>query len=697
MCTIRTAAVAALAGLSASWADLPAQVRPDTLPADTTAGFPRAFQVRGVTVRVPRTATDAGGVGAVEVRTDSMSVGPAPTLEDVLRELPLIQIRENSRGEAQPALRGAEDRQIAVLVDGVPLTLGWDHRTDLSVIPVTAARSIHLLRGLSSVLHGPNVLGGVVEIDVARGDDALPPPPALQLSAALDETGGATLSATAGRLTETGGGQWMLRGGVGYRQRDGVTLPDLVLDDTEARALLSADGHLRLNSDFRHLDGFVATRYRGEDGRWLALTASAYDTDRGVPPETHESSPRLWRYPNQSRLVAAFSGGTGIRETRLGEGDLEASLGVDVGSFRIDQYETPAFDAVDEVEEGDDRTITLRLLGDHTLGTGADLRGAFTYGDVSHDELLTPGGSFGYRQRLWSLGSEVELRFGDPGWIPGIGSGRLNVGVVVDGADTPESGDKPALGQLWDWGARLGVTAAGPGERLLFHGGVSRRARFPSLRELYSGALGRFLPNPSLRPEVLTGGELGLTWRSDRHEVQLVGFRQVLSHGIIRISVDTPDGTLRQRVNQDRIQSSGIELLGSGRAGPISYAGDLTLQKVWLFDDTTGERRRPEYEPEWAGKLNVAVPLGMGVTGGVEGRFTGVQYCLDVEGGGLGRLDQNRQLDLEARRIFRLGGSGPLQNVDALVSVANVTDRAVFDQCGLPQPGRTLRAQVRIF
>ena len=35
--------------------------------------------------------------------------------------------------------------------------------------------------------------------------------------------------------------------------------------------------------------------------------------------------------------------------------------------------------------------------------------------------------------------------------------------------------------------------------------------------------------------------------------------------------------------------------------------------------------------------------------------------------------------------------------VDALVSVTNLIDNAIFDQCGLLQPGRTFRIQLRLF
>ena len=641
--------------------------------------------------------TATGGVSAVEMRLDSMASLPIPTLEQALREMPFVRIRENSRGEAQPSLRGATDRQVAVLVDGVPLTLGWDHRTDLSIIPLTAARSINLLRGLSSVLHGPNVLAGVVEVDVARGNQRMERSSPATFSLGMDQTGGLTVGATGARLVDSDGGQWLLQAGTGYRDRSGTTLPNAESFAPEERALLSRDGDLRLNSDFRHVDGFVSARYQGLNGAWTSMMASGFDVERGVPPETHEADPRLWRYPDQSRLVAAFSGGTGHRETGWGEGDLEASLGIDVGSFRIEQFNTPAYETVTDVEEGDDRTLTLRVLGDHSVSHRADVRAAFTYGDVSHSERLSGEAQKDFRQRLWSLGTEAEWRGDDlPGW-ESLGATRLNVGFAIDGADTPESADKPPLDRLWDWGARVGFSSLTANSTVLLHGGVSRRARFPSLRELYSDALGRFLANPELRPEILTGGEMGLTWDLPVFDLQIVGFHQILSDGIVRIAIDTPNGPRRQRVNRDRIRSTGLEIVATGALHRLEYAGDVTFQQAWQFEEGSDERTRPEYEPNLAARLSLAVPVVAGATVSGEYRFLGSQFCLNTDSGDLDRLDTAHSLDFQARRLFRLEDRRTLSNVDASVSLANATDRAIFDQCGLPLPGRTLRFQVRLF
>jgi iron complex outermembrane receptor protein len=384
-------------------------------------------------------------------------------------------------------------------------------------------------------------------------------------------------------------------------------------------------------------------------------------------------------------------------ETGWGMGGVEGSIGFDVGSFSLQQFDTPAFENVIEEEEGDDQTITLRVLGNHGVGERGDVRAALTYGDVSHTERLATSGAREFRQRLWSLGSEAEWRLDDLSASESPGATHVNLGVSVDGADTPESGGLPPLGRLSDWGARLGLSSLTGGGSLLFHGGISRRARFPSLRELYSDALGRFVANPDLVPEVLTGMELGLTWDLRGVDLQVVGFHQVLSDGIVRIGVQTAEGPKRQRVNRDRVRTTGLEMVASGGWRWVQYSGDLTLQRAWQFGDLSGTRTRPEYEPGMAGGFDAAVPMPgqVSLSGGY--RFVGRQSCLNADTGSMDRLKRTHRLDLQLRRLVSLDGRSALANVDALVSVTNLSDNVILDQCGLPQPGRTLRIQLRLF
>jgi iron complex outermembrane receptor protein len=667
---------------------------PDTLRADTT-NTP-VFELQGITVMVPRPVSTTGGASAVEVKLDSMLVSPAPTLEQVLREMPLIQIRRNSRGEAQPALRGGEDRQIAVIFDGVPLTLSWDARTDLSIIPLTAAQNLNLIRGLSSVLHGPNVLGGVVEVDIARGSNRQYAPRPFQMDLGVDQTGARSIGVTVGKGLESQGGTWVLRAGAGHQSRDGMVLPGGAGEEAGLNpSLLTEDGDLRLNTDESRVDGFFSARYLSDSGRWMSLSASGLSVERGVAPEAHVEGPRLWRYPSQIRFFSGLSGGTGQRQTFLGEGDLEGTIGIDLGSTDIDQFASEAYQEITGGESSDDRTLTLRVLGDHSLGSQGELRGALTYADVNHDEVLDGVEKNRYRQRLWSLGAEAEWAFDGLSGAEGPGGTRLTIGLALDGSDTPETAGKPDIGRLGDWGGRFGLTSLVASDRILFHGALSRRTRFPALRELYSGALGRFLPNPELKPETLTGGEVGMTLNGVGMGFQAVAFHQRLTDGILRSTVTTPEGKKYQRVNEDEVRSTGFEILASGNIGFVGLAGDLTLQKVrGIAVDGTEEQL--EYEPAVAGKVTADISLWSGFRATATTRFMGSQYCQNPEAEGLEQFDGSQHLDLGLRRAF--GGSGGVfSSVEAVLRLENATDALVMDQCGLPQPGRTFRLQLRIW
>ena len=670
----------------------------DAAAQDTTsvARDTLVMQVRGLRVEVPRPSTTTGGTSAVEVSLDSAGVLAAPTMEDFLRRMPMIQIRANSRGEAQPDMRGAEDRQIAILLDGIPLTVGWDHRTDMSVIPLTAFRNVTLLRGLSSMLHGPNVLGGAIEFDIGRGTSLEAPVPPFVGAFSVDQEGGTNTSATLGAMLERDLSTWTVRSGAGYRDSPGVTLPGSARRDPALRPQLLADADgRRLNSDRKLIDGFVSTRYRHDDGAWFSTLVSAADIERGVPPEAHVEDPRLWRYPHQSRLFLTLSGGSGLRRTGLGEGDIEASFGLNQSTTEIDEFETSAYRSIVDGETGETSTLTGRILGDLLFDSGPEVWSALTISDVSHTETFASGASFEYQQRLWSLGGEMEI---GSGGVEGEGGDtRWTFGASVDGSNTPQSGDKPPLGTLWDWGARAGVTRSGSGGNALYHAGLSRRTRFPSLRELYSGALGRFEPNPELRPESLVAGEAGVTISAGETRLQMVGFHHRLRDGIVRTSTVTTEGPRFKRVNRDEVRSTGLEVLTAGARGAFNFGGGLTLQRIRIRDPRLpGEDHRAEYAPAVSGTLNLGAVAPNDVIVSGFFRFRGVQYCQNVEITGLERMNASATFDLEARKVFMTARGGSGRTLDGAIGVANLTDSMVLDQCGLPQAGRMFRIQLSV-
>ncbi|HJU64297.1 MAG TPA: TonB-dependent receptor [Gemmatimonadaceae bacterium] len=646
----------------------------DTATRTDSAG--RALE--RVVVSATKTWTSVGGAGAVIVAIDSMRLTPSPMLAEALREMPFVLVRQNSRGEAELSVRGSDSRQAAVLMDGFPLTLGFDHRSDPSILPLSGVRSIVLVRGLSSLLHGPNVLGGVLELGINHVPIADSEERSLELHTGFDQVGGHAHHIAAGLPASVGNGRLLVRAGAGYRDRPGVRLSSDVLDTSSQR-------RRRTNSDVRQLDGFIAARYQSAGGRWIGFSASGYQAERGVPPELHVAEPRLWRYPDSHRLLAILSAGTGRVRTPLGSADAEIVLGVNDGRNEIESFASTEYDDVVGTELGEDRTFTARLLADHSLGMG-ELRTSATFADVRNTETVDTDPSGRYRQRLWSVAAEVEQ--------PIAGYLRASGGVALDGASTPESADKPPLGDLDAWGARLGLSSLAFGGTTRLHASVSRRARFPALRELYSGALGRFEPNPNLKPERLLGAEVGATMLRSRLQLQGVVFHHRLNDAVVRVSTET--GNFR-RVNRHQIRSTGLELLG-GRAwdNGASISADLLVQRVRVIDPALSGEQRAEHQPELRGGVEASVPLPLGLRGLASAQYIGRQYCVHPDRDEQLSLAGKARADVGVEREFNRGGAsgGLLRRLRASVLLDNVTDAAVFDQCGLPQPGRTVRVGI---
>jgi outer membrane receptor protein involved in Fe transport len=613
---------------------------------------------------------------------------PAPLLDQALRETPFVLVRQNSRGEMEISVRGSDSRQTAVLIDGVPITLGWDHRADPSLIPITGAERMVVVRGLGSLLNGPNAQGGSVEVTHdASGQSA---GGQLRAAAGVDQYGSSVGTLGYGRrLADVGGGLLLMHAGVAHRQRDGVALPSGVMDST-------AHEGLRTGTDLRQTDGFVTLRWNNPGGRALGFMVSGFNAEKGVPPEEHIRAPRLWRYPYNRRSLAMASVNSGTFKTPLGHGSLEVGAGFSSGRVKIESYSDRTYSTVNARELGDERTTTARALLRHSLGS-ATLRASYTGVDIRYEETLAPAAAVNYRQKLGSTGVEIEAPLG--GFTQVVG------GLVLDKSRSPETGGRtPGQEPFDDTGWRVGVSHD-LNVRVKLHVSASERSRMPSLRELYSGALDRFRPNPDLRPETLLGFEGGVTVNrvlasTTRSTIQAIGFRHRLEDAVVRITLSNP--TRFMRVNRDRIESSGVELLGGFVFGAdanrsVSLNGDATLQRIRIFDKTADDlQRHAENNPETRARLELGVPLPAQLRAFATARYTGRQYCLNADSQREDELRGRSVSDLAVQRDFAVANRSPFRLLRALLAFDNLGDVAVYDQCGLPQPGRTLRLTLSV-
>jgi len=617
------------------------------------------------TVLVVLPAVVVSGEPPVVAASGRTELGPAelarldaPSLAAVGSALPSTRVAVNSRGDALPMVRGAPERHVQTYLDGIPLNVPWDERVDLETVPAIAVGAAVGTRGPVTLLDGPGTLAGSLRL----------------LPAVLTGEGSATTVRAAGGGDGLGraearhllrAGSWSVLGAASRQTRDSWPLPE--------------DGPARESSDLEQWSLLMRGSRRVRDGGQLSLIATGWTGAKGVPAEMQVSADdaRYWRYPVRERALVGAALTLPLDER--GDWDLGAAASADFFHQEIDPRGPGGWGAPLEAgqsfEKNWDRTGYGRLrlgrsVGDH--GTLV-LQGSARY--THHRESLEAGGPIlAYAQWLSSLACEVETRPGPP-WT-------VRAGLGWDHAATPESGDKPGnpagdavavdLRVARDLGPQAGAYVA-----------LGRRSRYPSLRETYSGALGRFAPNFGLRPERNDQVEIGARLDAAATSLSVAAFYGRLSDGIERIVL--PDGRY-QRVNRGEIRVPGVELIGAWR--PLAGV-EVRLQHTILDARVHGGGAEGPAEDRAAylSLAGIAWERAVGPGALVEARATGPRWSADTTSeSGLRRLPAGVVWSL--RLAWTFGASqAPL---GLHVRVDNVFDQRVDDQTGLPGPGRVV-------
>ena len=89
-------------------------------------------------------------------------------LSDVLKYIPGSMVTFGDKDTYNLKLRGIDANRIALLVDGVPVYEPYFCTFDLKTVSAGGIDTIQVTKGPSSVLYGPNTLGGLVNVITRR-------------------------------------------------------------------------------------------------------------------------------------------------------------------------------------------------------------------------------------------------------------------------------------------------------------------------------------------------------------------------------------------------------------------------------------------------------------------------------------------------------------------------------------------------
>jgi iron complex outermembrane recepter protein len=586
-------------------------------------------------------------------RSDSYS------LSEIAAIIPSLKVQTNSRGEALFSLRGAGERQITILYDDIPLNIPWDNRIDLSLIPAESIGEINLIKGVPSVTLGANSVGGVVSIKSLSNKSKPFRKLSLQKGYYNNYRASATFFEKLNNFT------LFLNGS--YNNITAFPLPGNLSDSP------LYPGNSRENSFLQSLNLMAKGSYTLANNSF-DLTAAFTSSSKGVPPESHITSPRFWKYPLWQRFHLQSNGVLYI-PTPL-PSSFHYSVAYTTLTSEITQYSSSSYQTISDVEKGDDLILNGKILYSRFLTTSSLIKGALVLTSSTHKEYILSDNYSGktYKQNLISGGVEYDKYFNNLTAVVGVG---------YDISTTPEAGEQPASPHSSGLSATTGlVYFLSPDYSLHFSAG--RKIRFPTLREAYSGALGRFIPNPSLQPEKVSSAELSLNSRSDNYNLNAGFFFSYLNDGIVRVTL--PERKF-QRINKSVIRNYGLEFTSNYNFinsldlnFSLTYINSKGKSLIGDFTDTL------EYVPNLISSLSLnytynraAALIEFNYTSGEYGLAEGINYFIPIPD----------KIIINLRTSYHLRFTDYLI-LESFVRINNFLDKEHYSQLGLPEPGRQI-------
>jgi iron complex outermembrane recepter protein len=432
-------------------------------------------------------------------------------VSEALNLLPGVTLQNiGGRSERLIFIRGFNSRQVPLFIDGIPVYVPYDGNIDLSRMTTFDLSEIRVTKGFTSVLYGPNTLGGSINLISRRPTEKL---------------------------------EGNLSGGVGFDSNMSPDLyrTDLNLGTNQGLWYAQVGGSWMDRSHFRLSDGFSPTAIQGS-GRRVNSASMDYKVNLKLgftPNETDEYSisyynqrgekqtppyagsdpgvrTRFWRWPEYDKQSVYF-----LSQTGFGDGHY----------MRLRAY----YDKFDNtLKSFDDDTFTIQdrpfaftsIYDDYTFGGGVEfgfnlferhlLKTAFSYKRDVHKEQDDVGEPWErFEDETISVGIEDIFTVTDK-WrlIGGLSYNRqkglqadqkLNDGTIVPFPLGTDSAFNIQIGTFYE---------IVPNTEIYFTFG--RKTRFPTIKDRYSGRLGSALPAPDLKAEESFNYEIGVDgrWRS---------------------------------------------------------------------------------------------------------------------------------------------------------------------------------------
>ena len=574
------------------------------------------------------------------VSTDIEKLKPRD-LSDVLKFIPGSMITFGDKDTYSLKLRGVGSNRIALLVDGVPVYEPYFSTFDLKTVSAGGIDTVQVTKGPSSVLYGPNTLGGLVNVITKRPTER----PSLSLTGSYGDEDTKSL----GLDTSTSWKRFALSANALYQDSAGFYYPDPANGQT-----------LRTNSDFERLNLNAKLYYTPSDSTEIMVNGGLYQSEYGMPAALFTQRARYWRFPKWDRSTLNAGGFTSLG------GDATLRFRTFYVNYvnTLDWFADPEMTELDSQSTYDNSVYGGFALADIPTGETNALKASLLYQkDVARiqDDAGLPWNRVD--QGTLSAGLEDHFSITDEWKIIG--------GLSLDYIDKYTPGENnTSVNPL------VGVKFT-PNEALDFHISFARKSRFPSMRSMYSQSSG----NPDLLSESGTSAEFSATWSGAVYvtgSVFLNRFKNFID------TVRLPDGT-RRYFNVGKAHINGFEVQVQKNLSWLSATANYT----YLDHRNDTDDRPLDAQPKHNLNFDVSLLPGKGFRVGFYGLLGSTSWWYNSTTTTVLTIPSFFSLDAIASYAFN-------GRYEIFMRLGNVFDQYFYTEPGFPWRGRYLEIGVKV-
>jgi len=493
-----------------------------------------------------------------KVYDDEMRLFDRNDLADAVNLLPGVTLSQTGqRNEKTVYIRGFDIKHVPMFLDGIPIYVPYDGYPDLTRFATFDLSEIVVSKGFTSVLYGPNTLGGAINMVSRR------PVKEFEMNAGSGYASGDTYHGFANFGSNQG--KWYIQGGGSYLDSDHFSVSD-GFNPTKVQG--SGD---RVNSYRTDWKANIKVGLTPNETDEYALSYINQQGEKGSPPYTGYDSktyPKWWQWPYWNKESIYFNSNTAILDksyvkTRLYYDTFENSLnGYDDETYSTMLLKSSFKSYYEDYTYGGSIEAGTQLIPGHLVKL------AFHYKDDVHREHNQGNPRQRFEDEIISIGIEDTIDI----------TKRLYtiVGASYDKMTNVEAQDLDSKTKSLVDFPHGRTDAFNPQGGLFYkltdtgtiHGTIAQKTRLPSLKDRYSYRFGTTLPNPDLQPESAVNYEFGYKdLLFNKITVEANAFYSNVSDFILYKTIPDPSNP-RYNINQNQnigdIHQYGIELGASG-------------------------------------------------------------------------------------------------------------------------------------